>query len=523
MTASAIFGTISSIQSGEVINALIARNFTAVAIAIAAVALFDVGSECVRQIGSMLTIKIYHVLRSEICEMLFAKAQQLPLSDTVDGNVSELLSRTTADADAFANLICYVLAPLVQAILSLAAALVFMLRANVPMTLTALSFVPIWLVILLKPDDHVRRLRENLFKAQDRIQNTVVDALSFAGLLRVKSYESYRFDLQRLKVLNELLSSYGVRWFRANTAQSLSLSVTASLFGHILTLIVGSMLIARGSIDVGTLVTFLVLLGRLYNPVEVLATAGVNVKTNSLATQRIAELLEKDSQKSGSAEIASDNIEAIGLRVDFNERLVFDNVNLTIKPFEWIALLGDNGCGKTTLARMFPRLMEVQRGAILYGGSALTDVALSDVRSRIIMVAQHDSLFHGTIRENISYGIACSDETLWDMLETVEMADRTRLDPLGLDAVVQPLGTELSSGERQRLALARALLRRPTLLILDEAMSNIDVNSERRILFALRERSSSALLFIAHRDVPQNLFDRIVTLGRGGLAHIYST
>ncbi len=517
MLVAAVCQTVASLQSGAVINALIARNFHAVILAIVLLGVFDVSSEIASQAANFVTATIYHDVRTSVAATLFAKAQRLPLSDVADGRVGELLSRTTSDADAFASLVCYVVAPLAQAVFALAAALAFMFHANPLLAGASLTFVPLWIAILAPADTRMDALRDKIFKLGDRLKRDVADAVGFTGLLRVKSYGAYHFDLQRFQALNVLLRSLNLGWFRANARKSLALSLSAGLFGHVLTLAVGSMLVAQGRIDVGTLVAFLVLLGRLYGPIQTLAHAGVSLSSNAQVVDRVADLLSRADQAEGRHPLVTGDYEVEGLHLSFDDRVVFEDVALSLTRGEWVAIVGENGSGKTALVRMLPRLFESFGGTITYGGTRLDQARLADLRQRVVMLPQHDSLFNGTVRDNVAYGGDHPDAALWAVLEMVEMAGRIRNDPGGLDAVVRPLGTELSSGERQRLVLARAILRAPEVLIIDEATSNIDIDAERRMLGVVRRELNCAVVYIAHRDTGLDLFDRVVRLQRDGL------
>ena len=472
------------------------------------------------QLGNYGTARIYHHVRMSVSSMLFAKIQRLPLGEIADGSIGELLSRTTSDADAFAQLVCYVLAPVLQAIVVVVVALAFMLHASPLLAVCSLAFVPFWIALLSRSDRRLDAIRDEIFKVGDRLKLDLTEALAFTGLLRSKSYGAQEFELRRFEALNVLNCSLNLLWFRATVFKSLGLSLSAGVFGHIVTLVVGAFLVAQGRIDVGTLVAFLVLLGRLYGPVQTLAYAGISVRASLTAVDRVSELLARDEEVDGAVQPSSGSYELRGLTAAFDDRVIFENVCLEIGRGEWVLLGGENGTGKTTIARMLPRLFKPQVGRITYSGVELSELRLSDLRSHSIMLSQHDSLFTGTVRENICYGYQCSDELVWSVLDDVEMTDRIRSDPSGLDAVVLPLGTALSSGERQRLALARALLRRPEVLIIDEATSNIDSESERRILQAIRRRLNCTMVFITHRVIDLEMFGHVVVLEPGGVPTI---
>jgi ABC-type multidrug transport system fused ATPase/permease subunit len=186
-----------------------------------------------------------------------------------------------------------------------------------------------------------------------------------------------------------------------------------------------------------------------------------------------------------------------------------------------MAVVGPNGCGKTTLLALLPRLFDPTAGTVSIDGHDLRDVRLESLRNQIGVVTQETVLFRGTIRENITFGLEVDDEAVRVAAELSHARPFIEAMPLGYDSPVAELGTSLSGGQRQRIAIARALLRAPSLLILDEATSQIDAESEEQINLAIADfRSGRTLLVIAHRLSTVLAADRIAVMDEGRVVDI---
>jgi ABC-type bacteriocin/lantibiotic exporter with double-glycine peptidase domain len=271
--------------------------------------------------------------------------------------------------------------------------------------------------------------------------------------------------------------------------------------------------------SVGTLIAFLVLQSRLYGPIQTLAYGRINFATNKPIVDRIRELFGRDDEREGAQPCAAGDLRIEDLGLELGDRVLFERLELSIKLGDWVAITGENGAGKTVLMQLLPRLIEGHTGSIALGEVPVSEARLGALRASVLILPPHDTLFSGTIRDNVTYGQSIADERIWEVLDMVEIGDRIRMSIEGLDAEVKPLGTELSSGERQRLGLARALLREPDLLIIDEATSSIDVHAEERILSRMRERSARSVIFIAHRESRPGLFDHVYRLEHRALVN----
>ncbi len=282
----------------------------------------------------------------------------------------------------------------------------------------------------------------------------------------------------------------------------------------------------RGDLTAGGFVGFLLLVGVFYRPLEKIGAVIETYPKGIAGFRRYQQLLATEpdiADRPGAvpAPPLKGEIRFEGVRFGYSpDRPVLDGVDLTIRAGETVAFVGPSGAGKTTLLSLIPRFYEAEGGRITIDGHDIRDLTLASLRGQIGIVQQDVFLFAGTIRENIAYGRLDASEA-----EILDAAARARLDgliaslPEGLDTVIGERGVKLSGGQKQRLAIARAFLKNPPILILDEATSALDTQTEREIqasLFELAEGRTT--LVIAHRLATIRHADRIVVVAESGIA-----
>src|SRR5690606_26865031 len=333
----------------------------------------------------------------------------------------------------------------------------------------------------------------------------------------------------------------GVRQAMYGTAFFVAMMLVASL-AQALTYGLGGWLAVRGTIDAGTVVTLALLLTRLYGPITQLSNIRVNIMSALVSFERVFEVLDlapairerpdavalpKGAAKiefrdvtfryPSAAEISLASLEDVAALDRRVTEPVLRGVSFTVQPGQMVALVGPSGAGKSTTAMLVPRIYDVTEGAVLVGGLDVRDVTLSSLRDTIGVVTQDAHLFHENIAENLRYAKPdATDEELWTALERAQIADLIRSLPDGLDTVVGERGYRFSGGEKQRIAIARLLLKAPSIVILDEATAHLDSESEaavqRALTNALQDRTA---LVIAHRLSTVREADQIIVLDQG--------
>jgi len=399
------------------------------------------------------------------------------------------------------------------------------LQTDWKLALASLTVLPFVLVPTLRLG---RRIRRSTRTAQDNtaeLNQVLQETLS--GHQVVKSFGAEEIESNRFRDRAEHLRRSNLRY----VAQQAVASPLIEFFAAIT--IVGLLAYARtqiksGSMSTGDFTSFVIALFLLYEPVKRL-TGIHNIFQQALgASQKVFEYLYRDQQiteRPGAARLSRFEKAIAFDRVNFRyptspDGLVLENINLEVKTGEVVALVGPSGAGKTTLANLVPRFYDVTGGAIRIDGKDLRDLKLVSLRDKISIVAQDTFLFNDTVGANIGYGLRNATP------EQVHQAARNALAeefilrmPQGYGTVIGERGIKLSGGQRQRLAIARALLKNAPILILDEATSHLDTESEVLVQKALQTlMSNRTVIVIAHRLSTVRRADKIVVLDRGRIA-----
>jgi ATP-binding cassette subfamily B protein len=333
----------------------------------------------------------------------------------------------------------------------------------------------------------------------------------------------------------------GVTQAMYGTAFMVAMMLVASL-ATALTYGVGGRLAVAGSIPPGTVVSLALLLTRLYGPISALSNARVNVMSALVSFERVFEVLDLApaiAEKPDAVDIpkgaatvefrdvrfrypSASEVSLASLEdVSTLDRTVSDpvlrGITFTVQPGQLVALVGPSGAGKSTTAMLVPRIYDVTAGAVVVGGVDVRDATLQSLRDTIGVVTQDAHLFHETIAENLRYARPdASDTDLWQALDRAQIGDLVRSLPDGLDTLVGERGYRFSGGEKQRIAIARLLLKSPSIVILDEATAHLDSESEAAVQEALTEAlAGRTALVIAHRLSTVRAADQIVVIDHG--------
>jgi subfamily B ATP-binding cassette protein MsbA len=399
------------------------------------------------------------------------------------------------------------------------------LQTDWKLALASLTVLPFVLVPTLRLG---RRIRRTTRSAQDNtaeLNQVLQETLS--GHQVVKSFGAEEIESNRFRDRAERLRSSNLRY----VAQQAVASPLIEFFAAIT--IVGLLAYARtqiksGSMSTGEFTSFVIALFLLYEPVKRL-TGIHNIFQQALgASQKVFEYLDRDQQvkeRPSAARLARFEkgilFESVSFRYPTSpEGLVLDKIALDVKAGEVVALVGPSGAGKTTLANLVPRFYDVTAGAIRIDGKDLRDVKLASLRDKISIVAQDTFLFNDTVGANIGYGLRYATPEQVQQSARDALAEEFILRmPEGYGTIIGERGMKLSGGQRQRLAIARALLKNAPILILDEATSHLDTESEVLVQKALQTlMANRTVIVIAHRLSTVRRADRIVVLDRGRIA-----
>ena len=454
---------------------------------------------------------------------LYRHIQTLPHRFFTDRRVGALVSRSVGDVETVEDFIAHGIPETVMAIALPIAMLVALFIINWQLALLALLPIP---VIVLAGRYLFPRIRSSwrlVRESMAGVTATVTEGISGYAVIKAFGRET-----EQLRIVEG-------RWQRyrddIQKAQFLSLIPAGMIellagLGLILVVAVGGDLTLRGAIPVADLFVFVVYLGLIYQPVIQLAAISENIQKAMASTERILELLEVQSDlrdKPGAAApstpVWSVEFDNVNFRYE-PEEPVLQGVSFRAAPGELVALVGATGVGKTTCAHLVPRFYDLQDGAVRVAGTDVRDLPLVWLRSNVSLVLQDVFLFAGSIRDNIAFGRpGASEDDILAAARAANVDEFAERLPQGYDSRIGERGVRLSGGQQQRISIARAILKDAPILIMDEATSSVDAETEALIQEALdRLTIRRTTLVIAHRLATVRRADRIIVLRNGQVA-----
>ncbi|MBX6311814.1 MAG: ABC transporter ATP-binding protein [Isosphaeraceae bacterium] len=464
-----------------------------------------------------------------LTDAMHRKLQRLPMAFFDGQQTGLLMARVTNDVGSllvFLNGGALQLASDIVLALGISAVLIWL---HPKLALVALVAVPLYAVT-----DRLFARRNLRLARKVWAQIASIYALLSERISAVRVVRSFAQEDAELAELDRQIDQHRILdWASLRCGAQLgALSTLISGLGTVLVVTLGAALVGRGRLTVGELLAFYALVVQLYNPiVHLLGMQGMLAATAN-AVGRIIEVLDEPETLADRPEAQPIHRRPKG-RLTFREvsfayrpggRLVLDRISLDIRPGEMIGLLGASGSGKSTLLALAPRLYDVPegQGAILLDGQDIRGLKLADLRRSVALVPQQAMLFEGTIRSNLLYAAPdAHPATIRRALEAADLAAFVDALPLGLDTPVGERGQTLSGGQRQRLALARALVADPAVLLLDDCTSALDAETEGRIQAALAEiLPGRTCILVSHKVSSVRRADRIVVLASGHIAEV---
>lgn len=451
---------------------------------------------------------------------LYDHLQNLSLTFYENQPTGEIMSRVVNDAEAVENLVVHTLETLLSSILVLVGVAVILFVSNA--RLAALTLIPIPVlvgtIIFFARRFHgmFKDVREKTAHLHTFLQERI------SGVRIVKAFaceedERERFDERARDYLNARMRAVlGFSTFRP-------LIMIFGAAGTLLVIFFGGHLAIQGNVSVGQLVEFVMYLGFFYMPIRQLGFLfGHELPRGLAAADRVFEFLSAEEklpvpETPADAEHLEGRIELRNVTFRYDEQDVLSDVTFTIEAGETIALVGRSGVGKTTLVDLISRFYDAQDGEVLVDGLNVREYDPGSLRRHIGVVLQEPFLFNATIRENIAYARSdASDEEVVEVAKMAGAVEFIRDLPDGFDSVVGERGVKLSVGQKQRISIARALLKDPSILVLDEATSSVDTETELVIQEALeRAAEGRTTIVIAHRLSTTTFADRVVVLEEG--------
>lgn len=454
----------------------------------------------------------------------YFKLITLPMNFFSNRRVGELNSRISADLSQIQDAITTTLAEMIRQIIVLTGGITFLVIVSPKLTLLLLCMLPFLIAFAVVFGRFIRKISR---QAQDKLaeSNTVVEE-TLQGIANVKAFVNEAYEAGRYnKSLREVVA-IAVRGakFRGVFASFIVFCIFGSIVGIIW---FGSVLVSRGELSSGQLTEFVI-----YG-IFVAASMGsfpelyANIQKAVGASERVLEILAEEGEPIEMVEHNNTVVEHIEGNLSFNnvvfaypsrtEITVLNDISFEAKAGQKVAIVGPSGSGKSTMASLILQFYHPQEGKILFDGREAGTYSLTDIRNQVAIVPQDVLLFGGTILENIAYGKLSS--TKEEIIKAAQRANAHQFItgfPEGYDTVVGERGVKLSGGQRQRIAIARALLKNPSILILDEATSSLDSESERLVQEALEElMKGRTSIIIAHRLSTIREADKIVVIEKG--------
>jgi ATP-binding cassette subfamily B protein len=515
---------------------------TVLAVVVVAAALADAGLAIVQR---WCSARIGEGLIYDLRVALFAKVQRMPVAFFTRTQTGALISRLNNDVVGAQTAVTSTLGSVVSNVIVLVTTLTAMIALEWRLTLLALIVLPIFIIPARRVGSRLQTIAREQMGVNAEMNSQMTERFNVSGAQLVKLFgragdevEVFDSRAKRVRDIGITSAMYGRVFFVAlGLVGALG---AAAVYG------IGAFFVVDGDISGGTLVTLAALVTRVYQPLTGLTNARVDLMTAMVSFERVFEVLDAPEsivdrpgavdlieptglveidhvrfRYPAAAAVTVRSLEAPSAIVGADpDRDVLVDVSLTIRPGETVALVGSSGSGKTSLASLVPRLYDVSDGSVRVDGHDVRDLTQQSLRAAIGVVSQDPHLFHDTIGANLRYAKPDATEAeLDDACRGARIFDMIAGLPDGYDTMVGERGYRMSGGEKQRLAIARLLLKNPTIMILDEATSHLDNENEAHVQDALEHalRGRTALV-IAHRLSTIRDADRIVVLDGGLIA-----
>lgn len=525
---SAILTLLPSVLTGKIIDeGLIARSMRALIKYIILSLAVTLGANLIGILESYMNTWIAQHITYDMRNSMYRHLQRMPQKFFTANNQGDIITRMTSDISGVQQIITNTLTSIISNVITLTVAMIVMFRQNWILALIGVIIVPLFAIPTRSAGKNRWTITKESQECSDEINGILNETLSVSGQLLVKLFGKEKAEYDRYEAVNKRMIDLNIkesmagRWFR------MALSTFTNI-GPMLIYLVGGIIMMKydEALTVGEITVLVALLGKMYGPVNQLLNIQVDWIRSMAMFTRIFEYYDMPVEienpphpitpSSVSGEVEFRNV---SFRYE-PERPILKDVNFTLGKGKCIAIVGPSGSGKSTLINLIPRLYDVEGGAVYFDGVDVRRLDLEFLRRNIGIVSQETYLFNGTIRDNLLYAKPdATEEELIDACKQANIYEFIQNQEAGLDTMVGNRGLKLSGGEKQRISIARILLKDPALMIFDEATSALDSISEQKIQEAIEPLiQSRTSILIAHRLSTILAADEILVIKDGVIA-----
>ena len=478
-----------------------------------------------KNVANSLRIRLNNILEQRVVfqlrQQVFHALQRLSIGFYEDRSTGEIMSRIMNDTEHVERIFIDGLEGMVTALLTLIGITAVLFVVNWQLALLALVPIPILMVSAVKFSRRVhgyyREIRQNTAELSGYLQD------SLSGIRETMAFNRHAFERERFDARNREVSRSNLKAMFLWSIYSPAMIFLGAM-GTVLILWVGSMDVAQGNLKVGELVMFVSYLALFYVPVNQIHSVNHMLQHALASSERIFEVLDAEPDVQDRPGVVAPtarfrgSVQFEGVDFSYNPEVqVLHDVSLDVAAGERVALVGPSGAGKSTVIKLLMRFYDVQGGMLALDGVDVRNMPLAFLRSQIGLVQQEPFLFNGTVRENIIYGdLKATDHAIEQVAIAARAHEFIMELPERYDTRIGERGVKLSVGQKQRVAIARVLLKNPPIVVFDEATSNIDTETEVKIREALAVLTRGrTTIFIAHRLTTLQQVDRIIVLEQG--------
>ena len=513
---------------------------TNLAILVGLLAIADAGFN---MLGRYFSSRIGEGLIYDLRSLVFAHVQKQSIAFFTRTQTGALISRINSDVIGAQQAFTATLSGVVSNVVSLTLVSITMLILSWQITIFSLLLLPVFLIPTKWVGRRLQSLTRESFSVNAEMSSTMTERFNVSGAMLVALYGEPNAEREYFRSRARRVADIGIKMAMLNRLFFIALTsvaaiATAFAYG------IGGHLAIQGGVTVGTLLAITALLARLYGPLTALSNVRIDVMTSLVSFERVFEVLDLEPMVKSkenavilktkepriefknvnfsyprAEEISLASLESAAKAETVQSGQVLKNLSFVAEPGTMTALVGPSGAGKTTISALLPRLYDVTDGSISIDGHDIRDLTLESLRDSIGVVMQDAHLFHETIAENLRYAKEdATDEEMMDACKAAQIWTLIESLPNGLDTMVGERGHRLSGGEKQRLAIARLLLKSPAVVILDEATAHLDSENEQLVHAALQTAlKGRTSIVIAHRLSTVRDADQILVLEKGAI------